>query len=217
MAAVSDRLNDTPIPIVIRRALADPQPAPTPEPVMKPAVLARAVTESAVPTVVLKPRRPSVSVSAMINGFDSFGYDLDQVRSAAKPVPRLYMEALPRDLANVSSVAAKKRLFVQAVLPIILRVNEEIVTARWRAERLGESLVWGGRALGQRPEMADQRGRVLRRRSLRRAGAAEADGYRAAFAGAGPGGGGDGVGHPRASPGRATRSSANTRTSPSPA
>ena len=111
---------------------------------MKPAVMARAVPDSAVPTVVLKPRRPSVSVSAMINGFDSFGYDLDQVRSAAKPVPRLYLEALPRDLANVSSVAAKKRLFVQAVLPIVLRVNEEIVTARWRAERLGESLLWEG-------------------------------------------------------------------------
>ena len=140
VAAVSDRLNDTPIPVVIRRASADPTPAP----VMKPAVVARAVTDSAVPRVVLKPRRPSVSVSAMINGFDSFGYDLEQVRSAAKPVPRLYMEALPRDLADVSSVAAKKRLFVQAVLPIVLRVNEEIVTARWRAERLGEGLLWEG-------------------------------------------------------------------------
>ena len=144
VAAVSDGLNGTPVPVVIRRAPADSQPALTPAPVMKPPVETRAAPDGAVPRVVPKPRRPSVSVSAMIAGFESFGYDLDRVRAAARPVPRLYLEELPRDLANVASVAVKKRLFVQAVLPIILRVNEEIVTARWRAERLGDGLLWEG-------------------------------------------------------------------------
>ena len=118
---------------------------PTPAPVMKPRVVARAVPDSAVPSVVPKPRTSRVSVTAVIASFASFGYDLDQVRAAAKPVPRLYLEALPHDLANVSSAETKKRLFVQAVLPIVLRVNEEITTERWRAERLSDRLMWDGR------------------------------------------------------------------------
>jgi Bax protein len=117
---------------------------PTPAPVMKPRVVARAVPDSAVPSVVPKPRTSRVSVTAVIASFASFGYDLDQVRAAAKPVPRLYLEALPHDLANVSSVETKKRLFVQTVLPIILRVNEEITTTRRRVKRLGERLLWDG-------------------------------------------------------------------------
>ena len=129
---------------VMRLSPADLQPTPAPAPVMKPPVVARAVPDSAVPSVVPKPKTSRASVTAVIASFASFGYELDQVRAAAKPVPRLYLEALPHDLANVSSVETRKRLFVQTVLPIILRVNEEIATARWRAERLGDKLLWDG-------------------------------------------------------------------------
>ena len=127
---------------VMRLSPADLQP--TPAPVMKPRAVARAVPDSAVPPVVPKPKTSRASVTAVIASFASFGYDLDQVRAAARPVPRLYLEALPHDLANVSSVETRKRLFVQAVLPIILRVNEEIATTRWRVERLGARLLWDG-------------------------------------------------------------------------
>ena len=141
---VPDRPVAAPATPVFRRAPAEVQPAPTPAPVMKPALAARASAVDAVPLVVRKPRASSASVSAMVASFAAFGYDLDQVRAAVKPVPRLYLSELPHDLANVSSVATKKRLFVQSVLPIILRVNEEIIAARWRAERLGEKLLWDG-------------------------------------------------------------------------
>ncbi len=141
---VPDRPVSAPATPVFRRALVEGQPAPTPAPVMKPPLAARASAVDAVPLVVRKPRGSSVSVSAMVASFAAFGYDLDQVRAAVKPVPRLYLSELPPDLANVSSVATKKRLFVQSVLPIILRVNEEIVAARWRVERLGEKLLWDG-------------------------------------------------------------------------
>lgn len=129
-----------PVTPVFRRAPDVWQSAPTPAPVMKPPLDLRNGAIDAVPLVVRKPRTPSTSVSAMVASFAAFGYDLDQVRVAAKPVPRLYLNELPPDLANVSSIATKKRLFVQSVLPIILRVNEEVATARWRAERLGEKL-----------------------------------------------------------------------------
>ena len=137
---VPDRPVAAPVTPVFRRAPDVWQSAPTPAPVMKPPLDVREGAIDAVPLVVRKPRAPSASVSAMVASFAAFGYDLDQVRAAAKAVPRLYLNELPPDLANVSSIATKKRLFVQSVLPIILRVNEEVATARWRAERLGEKL-----------------------------------------------------------------------------
>ena len=210
--AVPDRPVAAPATPVFRRASAVWQSAPTPAPVMKPPLEARSGAIDAVPSVVPKPRMSSASVSAMVASFAAFGYDLDQVRAAVKPVPRLYLNELPPDLANVSSIATKKRLFVQSVLPIILRVNEEIVTARWRAERLGERLLWDG-ALSDADrawllDMAELYGAapydvsgLLKRMdivppSLALAQAAEETG-----------------GAPPASCGRATRSSASTRTS----
>ena len=142
--AVPDRPAAAPSVPFLHREPADLQSAPTPAPVMKPPAMARAVPNSPVPSVVWKPQASRASVADLVASFASFGYDLDQVRAAGKPVPRLYLEALPRDLSNISSVAAKKRLFVQSVLPIILRVNEEITTARWRAERLRDRLQWDG-------------------------------------------------------------------------
>ena len=142
--AVPERPASVPATPVFRRAAAEVQTAPTPAPVMKPALVARTGAAEPIPAVVRKPRASSASVSAMVASFAAFGYDLDQVRAAVKPVPRLYLSELPPDLGNVSSVATKKRLFVQSVLPIILRVNEEIIAARWRVERLGEKLSWDG-------------------------------------------------------------------------
>ena len=140
--AVPERPTAAPTVPFLHRAPADPQSTPAPAPVMKPPALARAVANSPAPPVVWKPQASRASVADVVASFASFGYDLDQVRAAGKPVPRLYLEALPRDLANISSVATKKRLFVQSVLPIVLRVNEEITTARWRAERLSDKLLW---------------------------------------------------------------------------
>ena len=118
------------------------QSTPPPAPVMKPRVVAHAGPADALPLDVKKPLTTDRSVAKMVARFDSAGYDLGQVREMAGPVPRIYLEALPRDLSDVRSVTAKKHLFVQAILPIILRVNEEITAARWRVERLGDRLMW---------------------------------------------------------------------------
>ena len=141
---VPDRPLTSPATPVFRRAQSEAQSAPPPAPVMKPPLAARASAADPIPSVVQRPRASSASVSAMVASFAAFGYDLDQVRASVKPVPRLYLSELPPDLANVSSIATKKRLFVQSVLPIILRVNEEVATARWRVERLGQRLLWDG-------------------------------------------------------------------------
>ena len=170
----------------------DPPPPPL---VSKPRKLVHTGTTDTIPSVVLKPPTRGTSANVVVARFEAIGYDLDQVRESAGPVPRLILEALPRDLADMTPVSAKKHLFVQAVLPIILQVNEEITTARWRLERLADRLT---RADTLSPAdtispadrewlvtMADLYGTD----PLRRAGATEPDGCRAALAGAGTGGG----------------------------
>ena len=127
---------------VASRTTAERQPPPAP--VKKPSVVAHTGPADALPLAVHKPRRRGTSVAAAVAHFESAGYDLAQVRATAGPVPRLYLDSLPRDLANVRPAGARKRLFVQAILPIILRVNEEIMVARWRVERLQDRVLWDG-------------------------------------------------------------------------
>lgn len=141
-AAVPDRpITASPryAPTIIRLGtLQAEDPPPLPPLVSKPRKLAHTDTSDTIPLVVLKPPTWGISADAVIARFESIGYDLDQVRRAASPVPRLYLDALPRDLAGMSPVSAKKRLFFQAVLPIVLQVNEEITVDRWRLKRLAD-------------------------------------------------------------------------------
>lgn len=139
-AAVPDRpITASPryAPTIIRLGtLQAEEPPPLPPLASKPRKLAHTDTSDTIPSVVLKPPMWGTSAKAVIARFESIGYDLDQVRRAASPVPRFYLDALPRDLAAMSPISAKKRLFFQAVLPIVLQVNEEITIDRWRLERL---------------------------------------------------------------------------------
>ena len=58
-------------------------------------------------------------------------------------VPRIQIATLPPDMAGIRSVAERKRLFIMAVLPLVLQVNDAIVTREDRqwmealAERYG--------------------------------------------------------------------------------
>ena len=141
-AAVPDRpINASPryAPTIMRLGtLQAEDPPPLPPLVSKPRKLAHTGATDTIPSVVLKPQTWRTSADAVIARFESIGYDLDQVRRAASPVPRFYLDALPRDLADMSPISAKKRLFFQAVLPIVLQVNEEITVDRWRLKRLAD-------------------------------------------------------------------------------
>ena len=155
------RLAEPVKPVLKPVVLASAGSADMPLPASQPHVAAHADPPDVPPPAVEKPRvsgslvaslgtgdpsrwRAAPTTAAMIARFESIGYDLAAVRAAAAPVPRLYLDMLPRDLAGVSPSATKKRLFVQAVLPVILRVNEELVAARWRAKRLGDQLMRPG-------------------------------------------------------------------------
>jgi len=140
-----DRITDVPShhpPAIVRPPTPPAGEAVPPAPVLKPRAVAHLGRTDSPPYGMQEFRVTETSAADVIARFESVGYELDQVRRAQRPVPRLYLAALPRDLANVPSANARKRLFVQAVLPAILRVNEEIAAARWRVERLGDRLIW---------------------------------------------------------------------------
>ncbi|MEX2642915.1 MAG: glucosaminidase domain-containing protein [Acetobacterales bacterium] len=76
--------------------------------------------------------------------FRDHGYELDAVRSNGNPVPRLYVVALPPDIADVAEVDARKRLFIRCVLPAVLAVNEAIAADRRFVSGARELLADGG-------------------------------------------------------------------------
>lgn len=65
-------------------------------------------------------------------GAGNSAIDLDAVRAGDGAVPRLAAARLPEDLPVVQDVAARKASFFNAVLPLILLVNEEISAERQR-------------------------------------------------------------------------------------
>jgi len=64
------------------------------------------------------------------------GYDLARVRDG-EPVPPVFFTALPADLADLKRAEERKTLFVQMLLPLVLKRNQIIAARR---ERL--MLVW---------------------------------------------------------------------------
>lgn len=79
-----------------------------------------------------KEHDPSKSVGALLVRFEQAGYQLAAVRDDDHHVPRIYVEKLPTDLADMTSPQERKRVFIAAMLPLILRVNEEILADRER-------------------------------------------------------------------------------------
>ena len=50
--------------------------------------------------------------------------------------PRIYMQSLPTDWNEVAENASKHRTFIRILLPLVLRINEEILKERAEIERL---------------------------------------------------------------------------------
>jgi Bax protein len=76
--------------------------------------------------------------------FSDMGYDLDQVRSGAQRVPRVFLASMPEDFGKTLEVPRKKALFFKTVLPLILKVNAEILQDRRRIWGLKSRLAKSG-------------------------------------------------------------------------
>lgn len=83
------------------------------------------------------------SAQALALYLEDADYDLALVRDGLEFVPRRYVASLPPDLEAIESVDERKQLFIKAVLPMILRVNEELESDRRRLQSLAEAVKRG--------------------------------------------------------------------------
>lgn len=75
--------------------------------------------------------------------FDRIGFDLDSVAAGYISVPRVLLAALPPDLDRLDAMEDRKELFLRALLPVILHVNDEIGADRARLLQVRETLSAG--------------------------------------------------------------------------
>lgn len=72
------------------------------------------------------------SVEGLQQAFDAADFRLSPIRRGHETVPRLLLAELPADFSEIDQVAERKRLFFKTMLPLVLRVNEEITAERRR-------------------------------------------------------------------------------------
>lgn len=76
--------------------------------------------------------------------FERLGYDFALVRAGALEVPPVYLQAMPADMGDLQEPEMRKRIFFKTVLPLILRVNEDIRADRHRVSYIRQ-LIDAGR------------------------------------------------------------------------
>ncbi len=94
-----------------------------------------------------KPRGVTVvpgSAGKLYADFRVIGYRLEDVRAGTESVPRVFVKAIPRDIRQMNSVTRRKAVFIKTMLPLILRVNEELRHERSRIRDLADRLNEGG-------------------------------------------------------------------------
>lgn len=92
-------------------------------------------------------KRPAaIAVAELRDKFSAAAFDLAVVRQGSRPVPRLFVDALPSDFDKLAEANKLKQTFFQMVLPLTLKVNEEILADRHRLLLLQKHIT-AGRAL----------------------------------------------------------------------
>ncbi|MBL4666955.1 MAG: glucosaminidase domain-containing protein [Sneathiella sp.] len=89
-----------------------------------------------IPTPLLRPNdlpaveQPyQITVVSLTNSLNSIAFDLDQIRRGHE-VPRHFIQNMPTDILDIENVTARKNLFLSVTLPLILKVNEDILKHR---------------------------------------------------------------------------------------
>lgn len=95
---------------------------------------------------------PAIPTAKSLNKtFGRLGYHLEKIKSGDNLVPRVFLTSLPTDLAKVRENSERKDIFFQAMLPLVLQVNEEILDDRRHLWKLRYQI-----SMGQKPSPADR-------------------------------------------------------------
>ena len=113
-----------------------------------------AESEGAATTVPLPSQRP-VALAAVTNidgaaafldaALSTAGLRIDEIRRQTMSVPRIMVSRMPADMHLIDNAAARKEIFLKVMLPLILKVNEEILAERRRLEYLDQVIASGAR------------------------------------------------------------------------
>ena len=105
------------------------------------------------PAVVpeVEPAHPRMTVETAADTFAGMGYDLDAVLAGDDPVPRVILTRIPAGLEDIPETKVRKALFFQTVLPLVLKVNEEITQERKRLWQIRAA-----RAMGRKLSAIDR-------------------------------------------------------------
>ncbi|MBL6931495.1 MAG: glucosaminidase domain-containing protein [Rhodospirillales bacterium] len=91
------------------------------------------------------------SAKTLHKTFGRLGYHLESIKSGDNLVPRVFLSSLPEDMALVPENNQRKAIFFQAMLPLVLQVNEEILADRRRLWKMRYQT-----GLGETPDAADR-------------------------------------------------------------
>lgn len=81
--------------------------------------------------------------------FNQHNYTLKDVMSGRLPVPAIALMRMPSDLGKIVDIEKRKRLFIKALLPVVLQANEEISADRRHLAKL-QAQRDSGEPLGER-------------------------------------------------------------------
>jgi Bax protein len=85
----------------------------------------------------------TITVAELRDKFSAASFELGAVRLGEQTVPRFFAEALPHDLKSLDEVDTLKQTFFQMVLPLTLKVNEEILVDRHQLLLMKKALAAG--------------------------------------------------------------------------
>ncbi|GHU05867.1 hypothetical protein FACS1894205_6480 [Alphaproteobacteria bacterium] len=88
------------------------------------------------------------SAQALNAAFDRIGFDLGLVAVGDRAVPRIILDALPKDIHEVQTSNERKALFLRALLPIVLDVNDRILEERTKLGVLRTKVIEGASLTG---------------------------------------------------------------------
>lgn len=91
--------------------------------------------------------------------FSDLGFDASRIGRDRSAVPRVFVTMLPADLASVRPPAARKKLFIEILLPQVLLVNELILASRRKLLALRDDIRSGTLGRRDRAWLADIKSR----------------------------------------------------------
>lgn len=87
---------------------------------------------------------PPIDVQQVKMLYRDLGYDLTSVASANQEVPRVFLTSVPEGITAITDTDLRKVVFLRTILPLILKVNEDILADRDRVIAIAERQSKGG-------------------------------------------------------------------------